>query len=155
MTTSNVFSSYQAVRKVSNLPASLFSAAPVGSHKVFVPLLISCFLDHQQASAPSPSSSQSNNATPPPFTSSTKSTPTSTPNTAPPSPTCSNPSPTRPRKAGWAAVSSSARRFDRRCCEWRRSVTESGIIRIRAVVLWWLVGTRRCSLWRGRSSRWG
>lgn len=119
------------------------------------PLLI---LFHNQASAPLPSSSPSNNATRPPSTSSTKSTPTSTPSTAPPSPTCSSPyrtAPPRPRKAAWAAASLSARRFDPRCCSWPRSAMASGIIRIRAVVWWWLVRRRRCSLWRGRSSRVG
>ena len=46
-----------------------------------------------QASAHSPSSSQSSNATPPPSTSSTKSTPTSKRSTGPPSPNCCNPLP--------------------------------------------------------------
>ena len=74
---------------------------------------------HSQVSAPSPSSSPSNNAIQPPFTSSTKSTPTSTPSTGPPSPTCSNPSRSaRPRRAG---ASSSAPRSGPRCYSWRRS----------------------------------
>ena len=83
----------------------------------------------EQASAPSPSSSQSNNATPPPSTSLTKSTPTSTPNTEPPSPTCCIPFPNNrllPRmgmeERERVGDSSYARRSGRRCCMWRRNV---------------------------------
>lgn len=95
-----------------------------------------------QVSAPSPSSSPSNNATPRPSTSSTRSTPTSTPNTAPPSPTCCTPF-LSARLTAAAAASSSARRSALRCCMWRRSATGLGIWGTRAVVWWWWGRRRR------------
>lgn len=77
-----------------------------------------------QVSAPSLSSSPSNNATPRPSTSLTKSTPTSTPSTAPPSPTTCAISPPLlvvVKRVAVVGLSSSARLSAPRCSMWRRS----------------------------------
>ena len=104
------------------------------------PQQINAKINFQQVSAPSPSSSQSHNATPHPSTSSTKSTPTSTPSTVPPSPRCYSPS----QKADPEGVdSSSVRPSARKCCSLRRNAMGLGIWGIRVVVLWWWGRRRR------------
>lgn len=107
------------------------------SESFFPPLpplayIISSCRRYNQVSAPSPSSSPSSNATPRPFTSSTRSTPTSTPSTAPRSPiTCE----TSAAATATRGPNSSAPPSARRCCTWRRSAMGSGIRR-RARMSW-------------------
>ena len=123
------------------LPPFPFSLFPSPSSPGQMPLLSPPLLTKMphQASAPSPSSSPSNAATRPPFTSLTKSTPTSTPSTGPPSRRCCNrfpillPALRMPTPS--TVDSSSAPRSGPRCCSWPKSATECAMW-VRAVA-WW------------------